>query len=123
MDKRKLNIIGFVVFGLIVLALIGKNVFEKRSLEEESKYTIGEITNLEPTSRAGYRIDFIYEVQGKEYKAFGGVYENDKEIVGKKFYVKYSPSNPKNCQILFDKPVPKEMENDNPTDGWTEIRK
>jgi hypothetical protein len=122
LNTKKLNIIGFVIFGLIVLALIGKNVFEKKSLEKESRYTIGEITNFEPKSRAGYRIDFKYEVQGKEYKAFGGIYENNKEIVGKKFFIKYSPNNPKNCQILLDKPVPDNIKNA-PTEGWTEIKK
>lgn len=105
---------------MVIMTLVSRNILQYRSLKNNSRYTIGEITNFEPNSRSGYRIDFVYKVQNKEYRAFDGLYEKKEEIVGKRFYVKFSQDNPKNCQILLSKPVPFDIEN-SPTNGWTTI--
>lgn len=120
MNKSKLNIIGVIVFFLIIIAFIAKNVLENKSLNQESNFTIGEITKIEPNTSSGYRIYFNYYVLGKEYEAFGGIYKRDNDLIGKHFYVRFSPTNPDNCELLLKKPVRSDIKNA-PPEGWEKI--
>lgn len=122
MSKKKLNIIGGIIFGLIVIALVGKNVFEKQSLDKNSRYTVGKVTEVEANMKGGYRVTFIYDVQGEHYNAFGKIYEKNYKLIGKRFFVRFSPSRPKNCKLLLDKPVLNEIITV-PPEGWKEIPK
>ena len=122
MNKKRLNIIGGIIFGFIIIALIGKNVFERQSLSKSNRYTIGKITEVNANMKSGYRISFVYNVQGQEYNAFGGIYKKSEGLVGSRFFVKFSPATPKNCELLLDKPVPNEIRTA-PSEGWKEIPK
>ena len=117
MNKKKLNIIGIVVFLLIMIALIAKNMVENRLLKQESRFTIGEITKIEPNGNSGYRIYFNYYVLDKEYNSFGGIYKLNNNLIGKEFYVRFSPSNPSNCELLLEKPVRIKVKK-TPSEGW-----
>ncbi len=119
MNKRKLNIIGIIVFLLIIITLIVKNVLDKKSLDETSKFTIGVVKSIEPNTRSGYRIYFYYYVKGKKYEAFDGIYKMNKSLLGKHFYVRFSTINPSNCELLLDLPV-RDVKN-SPPDGWKKI--
>ncbi len=116
MKNKTLNTIGLIVFFLIVFSLIVKNILDIRALEKESRFTIGEITKIEASS-GGYRIYFRYNVLDKEYEPFSGIYRPDKRLIGKRFYVKFSPSNPSNCKLLLDKPVSDHLK-EAPPEGW-----
>jgi hypothetical protein len=120
MNKSKLNIIGMIVFFLIIIALIARDVLEKKSLNQESRFTIGVITKIEPNMRSGYRIYFNYYVLDKKYEAFGGIYKWDNDLIGKRFYIRFSPSNPDNCELLLEKPVRSDVKNA-PPEGWERI--
>ena len=122
MNKKKINLIGVIIFSFIIISLVIKNVIENHSLNENSNYTVGKIKGIEPNIKSGYRIIFIYYVQGKKYEAFAGIYKKNKSMIGTRYYVKFSPSNPKNCKILLDKPVPDRIK-DIPPDGWKCIPK
>ena len=120
MNKSKLNIIGMIVFFLIIIALIARDVLEKKSLNQESRFTIGVITKIEPNGNSGYRIYFNYYVLDKKYEAFGGIYKWDNDLIGKHFYIRFSPSNPDNCELLLEKPVRSDVKNA-PPEGWERI--
>ena len=120
MNKSTLNIIVVIVFFIIIIALIARNAIEKKSLNKESKFTIGEITKIEPNGNSGYRIYFKYYVLGKEYKAFGGIYKWNNDLIGKHFYVRFSPTNPDNCELLLEKPVRSDVKSA-PSEGWEKI--
>ena len=120
MNKSRLNIVSIIVFFIIIIALIARDCIEKESLNKESKFTIGEITKIEPNGNSGYRIYFNYYVLGKEYKAFGGIYKWNNDLIGKHFYVRFSPANPGNCELLLEKPVPNNVKSAPPL-GWKEI--
>jgi len=120
MNRSRLNLIGIIVFFLIIIALIARNVLENKSLKEESRFTIGEITKIEPNISSGYRIYFDYYVLDKKYEAFGGIYKKDDDLIGKRFYVRFSPANPNNCELLLEKPVRSDVKNC-PPEGWERI--
>ena len=118
--NKKINLIGIIIFILIIVILVSKNIIESRNLKKDCNYTIGTITGIEPNMKSGYRIIFEYDVKNITYKAFDGIYENKKSLIGKRFFVKYVPSNPKNCSILLSNPVPENVKT-TPFDGWKTI--
>jgi len=120
MKNNNIKILGIILFFIIIFFIIIKNIYNNKLLEKHSKYTIGNIISIEPNGNAGYKIYFTYEVNNKIYKAFGGIYRNDKNLIGKRYYIKFSPSNPKICKILLEKEVPGNITNA-PPEGWDKI--
>lgn len=104
-------------FFLIILVLITRNILENISLNKENRYTIGEITKIEPNVKSGYQIYFDYYVLGKKYEAFGGIYQKNDNLIGGRFYIRFSPSNPRNCKLLLDEPVQGNIK-EAPPEGW-----
>jgi len=120
MNSKKVKITGIILFFIILNIIILKNIIDNQSLKRESRYTIGEITGVLANGNSGYRITFDYYVQGNKYSAFDGIYKNNKKLVGKRFYVKFSPNNYKNCKLLLDKPVLLNIK-EAPKEGWDNI--
>ena len=120
MKNNNIKIISIILFFIIIFSVFIKNIYNNKLLEKSSKYTIGNIISINPNGNAGYRIYFTYEVNNKSYKAFGGIYRNNKNLIGKRYYIKFSPSNPNICKLLLEKEVPENIKNA-PPEGWDKI--
>ncbi len=120
MNNKKNKILSITLFIIILLLIVIKNIYNNKSLEKSSNYTIGNVISIKPNGNAGYRIYFTYKVNNNTYEAYGGIYEYNKNLIGEKYFVKFSPSNPKNCKILLDKKVPENITKA-PLGGWDSI--
>ena len=119
-NKKKLNIIGAILFISVILIFVVKNLIDAHKLKINNRYTIGVITKIEPNIRSGYRFTFYYKIKGEKYSAFGGIYKKDTSLIGKRFYIQYSLSDPRNCKILLGCQVPDSIITA-PPDGWKKI--
>jgi hypothetical protein len=120
MSKQNLKVIGISLMCSLLAFVIIKYYIEKYNLEKEYRITTGTVYDFIVMTRAGYRIDFNYYVNGIKYESDYIVCFYPKSLVGKRFFVKFSPSNPKNCMLLLESPVPKGIQKA-PSEGWTQI--
>jgi len=120
MNKRTLKTVGISLLFLLIALIVLKYYLDKHNLEKEHRFTIGNVSHFEVLARSGYDLYYNYYVSGKKYESDYIVYKNPKKIVGKSFFVKFSPVNPKNCKLLLDKPVPVNVKKF-PLEGWMRI--
>jgi len=102
------------------MIFVFKGLIEDYQLEKKFKYTLGIIYNFQSKSRAGYMFEHEYYVNGKKYKSRQNIYESRRDLVGKRFYVKFNPNNPDNCLMLLEYPV-QDCIKDAPPEGWEKI--
>jgi hypothetical protein len=108
--KKKNNKWQFGVLFLIIISImfygLYSSITKKNDLINNSKNTIGVITKIEHRTSRGYFIEYNYVVNGRKY------YRTQKLTIEKesiklydKFNVIYSPKNPKNCRLIFEKRI------------------
>ena len=116
-EIKNRNIV-IAVFACIMVGLIIMNIRENKLLKKDHRYTIGEIYEIRGTS-SGYRPHFIYYVNGKKYDGSTALKHPDYSYVGRRYIIKFYPSNPDICDILLNKPVHDSIKNI-PDSGWSE---
>ena len=117
MNKRTVKTVGISLLLLLIGLVVLKYYFSTELLKKRSRITIGHIYDYKVLIRSGYDLYFIYNVKGKNYKGDYIVYKNPKVFIDKRYFVEFSPSNPKNCKILLDKLVSDTMM-EAPPEGW-----
>lgn len=122
MNNKAVKTIGISLLFFIIGLVVVKYYINKAELEKGHRITIGTVYDFVIGSRSGYILDYNFSVNGKDYKCDDVVYSNPESLVNKRFFVVFSPSNPKNSKILLDKPVSNELKQA-PLEGWTEIPK
>lgn len=120
MNSKKINLIGKIIFALLFIFLISRNIYNHYSLRSSHRFTIGIVEAIEINSKGGFSVHFSYNVFLKELNGSTIVYQFDKSLVGSKFYVRFSTSNHKNCEILLEKRVPTHIK-EAPPEGWKKI--
>ena len=120
MNDRKKKILKISFLVLIIIFFIIKALIEDNQLEKNHRFTIGSIFSFEKKGRNGYMFENEYYVGGEKYKSIQNIYENRRDLVGKRFYVKFNPDNPDNCLMLLDYPVP-DCIKEAPAEGWEKI--
>jgi len=120
MNNKTLKTVGIFLLFLLIAIVIVKYYIDKNSLKKEYRVTIGNIYDYEPLTRSGYDLYFNYSVYGKQYESDYIVYNNPKNYVNRRFFVVFSPSNPKNSKILLDRPVSDELKQA-PLEGWENL--
>ena len=120
MNKKTIKAVGISILFLFIGAMMIKYFLDKEKLEKDYRITIANIYQYETLSRSGYDLYFSYTVDGKKYESDYIVYDNPKIYVGKNFFVRFSPKNPKNCEVLLNQPVPNHIDK-TPLNGWKEI--
>ena len=108
-NKRKPNKNFYVFLGIICLAIsfgVYKTVSNKKELNQNFEYTTGTITKKYYLSQRGDYIHYNYVVNSTLYKRSCKL-TFDKELVniGDQFEVKYSPKNPNNSELSFNKRI------------------
>ncbi len=120
MNNKILKTIGISLLFLLIALVIAKYYFDKNSLKNEYRITIGNVYNYEILTRSGYDLYFNYSVNGKKYKADYIIYNNPKSFINRRFFVAFLPSNPENSKIILEKPVPPSLKQA-PLEGWGKI--
>lgn len=117
---KKADTIGVIIV-LILITFFGLRYFLARnSLKNEFKYTIGFVYSHSSGGRSGPKAEFYYFVNEKRYDGLQFLDQSDKSIINDRFYVKYSPSNPRNNELIISERVPSYIK-DAPPEGWKEI--
>lgn len=120
MNKKTLKTIGISLLFLIIGLVAIKYFNDKKKLENEHRITIGRVDSFVIGARSGYILDYSFSVDSQEYKCDDVVYDNPENLVNKRFFVAFSPSNPKNSKILLTSPVPNHIDKA-PLKGWDEM--
>jgi len=110
------------IFSALIIGYLIWHKINVKYLLREGRYTVGTIVDVRPTARVGYSVSFRFKVQGKTYEFVTGLYEYKRGLIGQRYYVAFSPKNPKNCIFLWDKKVPEKI-GDPPPEGWAKIPK
>ena len=120
MNNKTLKTVGISLLFLFIAFVIAKYYFDKNSLKKEYRVTIGNVYDYETLTRSGYDLYFNYSVNSKQYESDYIIYNNPKNFINRRFFVAFSPSNPKNSKILLEKPVPTRLKQA-PLEGWEKI--
>lgn len=117
MRKNRLNRIGiFFLFFFIVLVVV-KWYIDKKELEKSHHYCIGFVYKWRALSTQGATLYFYFYLNGKKYESDDVTYDRVRKFLNKQFYVEFSPKNPKNNQILLDRPITDTLLVQ-PPEGW-----
>jgi len=82
------------------------SITEKNDLINNSENTIGVITKIEHRTSRGYFIEYDYVVNDRKYYGTQKLtIEKESIKLNDKFNVIYSPENPKNCRLIFEKRI------------------
>lgn len=80
------------------------SITEKNDLINNSENTIGIITKIEHRTSRGYFIEYDYVINDRKYYGTQKLtIEKESIKLHDKFNVIYSPENPKNCRLIFEK--------------------
>ncbi|WP_282036681.1 hypothetical protein [Saccharicrinis aurantiacus] len=103
---------------IILLIIIYTHQFyehkNNKTLEENHRYTIGNVYEHKYLSRGGSKIYFSYNYDGVRYSSSTTV--DSKEFLHKNYFIKFNPEKPTHCEILLDKIIPKHIVA--PIKGW-----
>lgn len=91
-----------------------------RNLKKQSKISIGIVTEYKLYK---FRYDYYYNFSVRNIKYQGAKHGENlkpKDVIGKRFYVRYYPLDPHNSEILFDHPVSDSLM-DAPQEGWEKL--
>lgn len=118
-QKQKVIIICIVIIGTV--ALLIKNVFESKRLENKGVYVLGKIDKIDGASQ-GVKIFISYDFNGKVYKNdyVESDFENKHAEVNKRYFVKVDPANPEKFHIEYLISVPDTLLK-SPHNGWESL--
>ncbi len=116
MKKLYLLIIGLALL-IIPITLI---LIDRKNLEKNGIYVIGLITDIEDGLKRSYFLNYKFEYIDSVYLSTDQIYKNRKDLVGKRFIVRFLPDAPKTSEILYDKQIFCDTLKA-PTNGWKKI--
>jgi len=119
MNKYK-KIFGISFLFSLILFVVSKYYIDNNNLKKNHRVTIGYVHDYETLIKSGYNIYFYYHVEENKYSSESIIYDNPNIYLNKRYFVLFSPSNPKNCRILLNKEVPKNIKKV-PPNGWEKI--
>lgn len=96
--------------GILAVATYYRGVKRKEELNAEGRYAVGVITEYYLNARGNAITIFNFVALGDTISSlsmkgyFRGCQDNG-YCIGRKYLVRYSSVNPKNCEIYFDKPI------------------
>jgi hypothetical protein len=123
LTKRRIEIIITLLFALVPVFIIIYSNINKKRMSKDHSYTVATVYGVKFQGKLGNGIYYKYRVYGHDYEDSYTTREeraNLRELVGKKFYLKFYNRNPKTNEILFDKSVPSST-GDPPQNGWAKI--
>ncbi len=109
-----------IILSLIFITYIyRKSIYEPKILNENHRFTIGQIIKIEFAAEGGRHADFRYYVKEKHY--IGSIpLDGTKDIqpkVGQRYFVKYYLLDPTIADLILSDLVPDSLINI-PSNGW-----
>jgi len=115
--ERILDIIGISIVLAIFLYWIIMDIYEKKVLKEDYRFTIATIIDRYFPAEGGPDVDYSYYVNNKSYiGSYQSVMKPSVQL-HKRYYIKFYPKDPNIANILFDMPVPDSIK-EAPDEGW-----
>ncbi len=112
-----------IVFLLVFLVYFyWKSIEEANILNENHRYTIGQINKIEFGAEGGQDADYIFHVNSIEYKSSEPL-DGTKKVqaqVGQRYLIKYCVNNPKISKLMVSNLILDSLEIV-PKDGWDSI--
>ncbi len=106
--------IAFLIF------IIGAVVYFSTRPNSPRRYTIGTIDHKGSMGgRQGYVVEYVYEINGKQYEGSRHGQSNPHAKIGERYIVSYPENDPDFSYIAYDLPVPDGEQV--PVGGWSEI--
>jgi hypothetical protein len=114
--KNWKNILVICIFPALVLY----GIWRKYQVTHFPRYTIATTTRKIFTAKSGFEIEFLYKIDGQQYKSYGADIEKYHiEYPNARYLLKYSYKNPSACEIQWDLKVPDTI-GQAPLNGWKE---
>ncbi len=120
MNKKTKKILGISLLFSLILLVVVKYYIDNNNLNKDYRVTIGFVYGYETLIKSGYNLYFYYYVDENKYSSEYIIYNNPIIYLNKRYFVLFSPSNPKNCRILLNKKVPVNITKA-PPNGWDSI--
>jgi hypothetical protein len=107
MTKVWINrIAAFLMVCIVLFVVVKRYVLDEGRLNSNHRFTIATVYKISYPADGGPDADFQYCVNQVVYKNYASFNPNQqKNIVGKKFLLKYYPPDPKIARILLGKPL------------------
>jgi hypothetical protein len=107
--------IAFIVIVVAVLTLVSNEI----RLYLDHHFTIGYTNGSHKTSK-GVIIEYYFVINKVKYKGSRDALKYEPVSEGGRYFVKFLPNDPSVNRILWDKPVPEQIQLA-PIDGWRDI--
>ncbi len=117
MKKDKLKKYGIISLFVFIALVVVKYYKDRADLDKDYRYCIGRVYGYNALSNQGTSLYFRFNVNGINYDSDQITYGKVLECINKRFFVEFSPINPKNNKLLLDKPV-KDTRIVQPPEGW-----
>lgn len=121
-EKNKQKIYFSLGLLFLLIIVIKYSIIEPNKLDNNYRYTIGEITKKGVDAEGAFFADIEYYINHKKYSNSFSIQmeENKNYLIGAKYFIKYYPVNPDNATVELDLVVPKSITLV-PPDGWKEL--
>lgn len=111
--------IGIGIVFTILLLVILINYSNHKALEKDYKYTVGVVYDVKARGNGGYNVYYTYKVSNIKIENMETDTYFGHKLLNNKYLVKYQPSRPENCKILFEYQVNNSVKP--PKNGWDEL--
>ena len=115
---KKIWITSFIL--LLFFLIIKGTIINEVLLNRNSRYTICTVYEVEAAATGSPHARMNYQYKGKMYKGFFEVDKIDKNLIGRRYFIKFYPKNPKISKVLFDIDVSNKFV-EIPPDGWDSL--
>jgi hypothetical protein len=107
--ESKNYLIIIILICIIITFGVYKTVSNHSELNQKSEYTVGTITKKYYVFNRGHYVHYNYIVNSILFSSSCKLLiDEDSVMIGGKFEVKYSPKNPKNSKLMFNKRIKNE---------------
>ena len=111
------------IYIMIIILIVVFTIIEhlnKIELGQDGMYTICTITDIEKGLKRAFIIKYRFIYKSSLYLSIDQIYKNRKELVGRRYIVRFLPTNPRISEILYDKRIWCDTVKA-PKIGWKEI--
>ncbi len=122
--KRNINLIGKILFVLLILSMYFYSSIDDNKLEKEKMYSIAVVQKVRVNANIGESVYYVYFVNDSVYYSEDNFYVDVynftlQNIIGTKILVKFQESDPQNSKLLPNIRIGDSVKT--PNSGWPTI--
>ncbi len=123
-NKINYQKVGLIIF---IIAICVYSIFaiidffnDNKKLNNNHKYTIGYVTNIENYGKSGGRVVYFdMSIKNQKIQGKTNITKIDTSILNRRFFVMFYPLQPTNCKILLNCPAADTLKA--PKEGWEKM--